>query len=72
MTSRIAWVASTPDKIRITLSSVSGHPMVSAASDGQWFYFVSHASGDFYKKRPSNVNMKRFFSIPIKSEDIGL
>jgi len=70
MTTRIAWVASTPDKIRITLSSVSGHPMVSAASDGQWFYFVSHASGDFYKKRPSNFNMKRFFLISIKSEDL--
>ena len=70
MTSRIAWVVSTPDKIRITLSSVSGHPMVSAASDGQWFYFVSHASGDFYKKRVTNFNMKRFFSISIKSADI--
>jgi hypothetical protein len=70
MTTRIAWVASTPDKIRITLSSVSGHPMISAASDGQWFYFVSHARGDFYKKRPTNFNMKRFFSISIKSEDI--
>jgi len=71
MTTRIAWVASTPDKFRVALSSVSGHPMVSAASDGQWFYFVSHASGDFYKKRSSNVNMKRFFSISIKSEDIA-
>jgi starvation-inducible outer membrane lipoprotein len=70
MTTRIAWVASTPDKIRITLSSVSGHPMISAASDGQWFYFFSHASGDFYKKRPTNFNMKRFFTISIKSEDI--
>jgi hypothetical protein len=70
MATRIAWVASTPDKIRITLSSVSGHPMISAASDGQWFYFVSHASGDFYKKRPTNFNMKRFFSISIKSEDL--
>jgi hypothetical protein len=70
MTTRIAWVASTPDKIRITLSSVSGHPMVSAASDGQWFYFVSHANGDFYKKRPTNFNMKRFFSISIKPKDI--
>jgi hypothetical protein len=70
MTTRVAWVASTPDKIRITLSSVSGHPMVSAASDGQWFYFFSHANGDFYKKRPTNFNMKRFFSIAIKSEDI--
>jgi hypothetical protein len=70
ITSRIAWVASAPDKIRITLSSVSGHPMISAASDGQWFYLFSHATGDFYKKRPTNFNMKRFFSISIKSEDI--
>ena len=70
MVTRIAWVLSTPDKIRITLSSVSGHPMISAASDGRWFYFVSHASGDFYKKRPTNFNMERFFSIAIKSEDI--
>jgi len=71
MATRIAWVASTPDKFRVALSSFSGHPMVSAASDGQWFYFVSHASGDFYKKRSSNVNLKRFFSISIKSEDIA-
>ena len=70
ITTRIAWVASPPDKIRITLSSVSGHPMISAATDGQWFYFFSHATGDFYKKRPTNFNMKRFFSIAIKSEDI--
>lgn len=70
MTTRIAWVASFPDKIRITLSSVSGHPIISAASDGQWLYFVSHANGDFYKKRSTNYNMKRFFTISIKSEDI--
>ena len=44
--------------------------MISAASDGQWFYLFSHATGDFYKKRPTNFNMKRFFSISIKSEDI--
>ena len=70
VTTRIAWVASTPDKIRIVLSGVSGHPMISAASDGQWFYFFSHASGDFYKKRPTSFNMKRFFTISIKSEEI--
>jgi len=70
MTARIAWVASTPDKIRITLSSVAGQPVISAASDGQWVYFYSHAKGDFYKKRPTNSNMKRFFTISFKSEDI--
>lgn len=70
MTTRIAWIASSPDKMRVTLNSISGQPVVSAASDGRWFYLVSHANGDFYKKRATNSNMKRFFSIPIKSEDI--
>jgi hypothetical protein len=70
MISRVAWVASAPDKIRIALSSVSGHPVVSAASNGRWFYLISHASGDFYKKRPTDANMKRFFSISIKLEDM--
>ncbi len=70
MTTRIAWIASAPDRMRITLNSASGQPVVSAASDGQWFYLVSHTDGDFYKKRATNSNMKRFFSISIKSEDI--
>lgn len=70
MTTRIAWIASTPDKMRVALNSVSGQPMVSAACDGRWFYFISHTDGDFYKKRATHSNIKRFFSIPIESEDI--
>jgi starvation-inducible outer membrane lipoprotein len=70
ITFRIAWVASSPDKIRITLSSISGHPVISTASDGRWFYFYSHVKGDYFKKRPTNFNVKRFFRIPIKSGDI--
>ena len=67
---RIAWVASVPDKMRITLSSISGQPIISAASDGQWLYLISYAKGDFYKKRATNSNMKHFFSISIRSQDI--
>lgn len=67
---RIAWVASIPDKIRMTLTSVSGQPIITAATDGQWLYLISHAKGDFYKKRATNSNMKHFFSISIKSQDV--
>ncbi len=67
---RIAWVASVPDKMRITLSSVSGQPIISAASDGQWLYLISHAKGDFFKKHATSSNMKHFFSISIKSQDV--
>jgi hypothetical protein len=67
---RIAWVASVPDRMRITLSSISGQPIISAASDGQWLYLISYAKGDFYKKRATTSNMQRFFSISIRSRDI--
>jgi len=67
---RIAWVASAPDRIRISLSSVSGQPMISVASDGQWLYLISHSSGDFYKKPATASSMKRLFTIPVKAEDM--
>ena len=67
---RIAWVASAPDRIRITLSSISGQPIISVASDGRWLYLISYAKGEFFKKRATSSNMKQFFSISIKSQDI--
>jgi outer membrane biogenesis lipoprotein LolB len=67
---RIAWVASIPDRIRMTLTSVSGQPIISAATDGRWLYLISHAKSDFIKKRATDSNMKHFFSIAIKSHDV--
>ena len=67
---RIAWIASAPDRIRIVLSSVSGHPMVSVASDGQWLYLNSHSSGDFYKKPATASSMRRLLTVPVKTEDM--
>ncbi|MBW1727835.1 MAG: hypothetical protein JRJ62_09685 [Deltaproteobacteria bacterium] len=70
LTSRVAWVGSIPDRLRIALRSVSGQPVVSVASDGQWLYLVNHTQGKFYKRRSENSTMKKFFSIPVKSDDI--
>ncbi|MEA1945847.1 MAG: hypothetical protein U9N83_00935 [Thermodesulfobacteriota bacterium] len=70
LTTRVAWVGSVPDRLRIALRSVTGQPVVSFASDGQWLYLVNHTRGKFYKQRSRNSTMKRFFSIPVKSDDI--
>ena len=70
LVSNIAWVASTPDRLRVALRSVSGQPIVSFASDGQLFYLFSHAQGKFYKKPATNSTLKRLLSLPIKSDDI--
>jgi len=67
---RIAWMASAPDRIRIVLSSVSGHPMVSVASDGQWLYLNIHTSGEFYRKPATASSMRRLLTVPVKTEDM--
>ena len=70
VSTRIAWVASAPDRIRITLSGITGQPIISAASDGRWLYLISYAKREFFKKRATSSNMKHFFSISIKSQDV--
>jgi hypothetical protein len=70
LTTRVAWAGSVPDRLRIALRSVSGQPVVSVASDGQWIYLVNHTRGKFYKQHSGDSTMKRFFSIPVTSDDI--
>ena len=70
MTTRVAWAGSVPDRLRIALRSVSGQPVVSVASDGQWVYLVNHTRGKFYKQHSEDSTMKRFFSLPVTSGDI--
>jgi hypothetical protein len=70
LTTRVAWAGSVPDRLRVVLRSVSGQPVVSVASDGQWIYLVDHTRGKFYKQHSGGSTMKRFFSIPVTSDDI--
>jgi outer membrane lipoprotein-sorting protein len=70
LTTRVAWAGSVPDRFRIALRSVLGQPVVSVASDGQWLYLVDHTRGKFYKQHSKVSTMKRFFSIPVTSDDM--
>jgi hypothetical protein len=70
LTTRVAWAGSVPDRLRVVLRSVSGQPVVSVASDGQWIYLVDHTRGKFYKQHSGGSTMKRFFSIPVTPDDI--
>lgn len=67
---RAVWIGSIPGKLRIALRSFAGQPAVSFASDGQWFYFFSHADSHFYKQPASIDTLKKFFSISIACEDV--
>lgn len=70
LTTRVAWAGSIPDRLRVVLRSVAGQPVVSIASDGQRSYLVDHTRGKFYKQHSEGSTMKRFFSIPVTSDDI--
>ncbi len=67
---RMAWAASFPDKIRLTLLS-AGHPLETIIADGKSVLFVSH-TGRHNKKKisSSNPSLQDVVSIPIKLQDI--
>lgn len=67
---RIAWVGASPDKFRAVLSSASGRPFLSFASDGQWFFVFDHLQGQFNKRRTNHYIVKNFFSVSIELADI--
>lgn len=65
-----AWVGSDPDKLRFALRSVTGQPLISFSNDGKWLYLLSHTQDQFYKKRSTDSNLKRFTTVPVKSVDM--
>ncbi|MDM8550798.1 hypothetical protein QUF72_11995 [Desulfobacterales bacterium HSG2] len=67
---RVAWLGTRTGKLRIEVLDVSGRPAASIASDGKWFYFLSHAEQRFYKKRAADPSLKKIVLIPVKSSDI--
>ncbi len=67
--SRIAWVGWNPKRIRMEVLGVSGQPVASLASDGDWIYVYIHAEQRFYKKR-AHTTFQNFFSLPLGSIDM--
>ncbi|MBF0259105.1 MAG: hypothetical protein HQK62_09745 [Desulfamplus sp.] len=67
---RMAWAASFPDKIRLTLLS-AGHPVETILADGKTVTFISHTGKHNTKKVNSkNPSLKEVVSIPVKMQDI--
>ncbi len=70
MSTRMAWLGAEPVNLRIAIFGALGQPAESMASDGKWFYFLSHAHQQFKKIRSADPNLKRMISISVKSSDI--
>jgi hypothetical protein len=67
---RTAWIGSKSGNFRIEILSVAGQPLASLATDGKYFFFLSHSEQKFYKKRITDSTLEKFLSIPVKSDDV--
>lgn len=68
---RVAWVGTDNGKVRIEVLGITGQPIASLASDGEWFYLYLSSEGRFHKRRINGAaSLEPILSIPIKSDDV--
>lgn len=68
---RLYWISAMPDRIRLAVVASSGLPIASFASDGKWFYLLSHTEGYFSKKPLASANLETVISAPVSVIDIN-
>ncbi len=71
-TSKVAWLGSAPEKLRIELIGSPGQPKIGFSYDGQWLYYYNHKDKAKPVKRipTSDSSLRRFTSISITSRDV--
>lgn len=67
---RTAWTISRPDKIRILLMGITGFPVASLASDGEWVTLMSHTENRFYRDRNPDADLERVLNLRVHTRDV--
>jgi hypothetical protein len=67
---RLAWAARSPDKLRLELLAVSGHPLAALASDGNYLYLRDNSTDRFYKNRSANASLEPLVKVPVRVPDL--
>ena len=69
---RIAWISEVPEKLRIALLGVDGRPLITVSTDGTWFYFLDHTTGEFHKSSPDDYRLKTALRLPLDVRSLAL
>jgi hypothetical protein len=67
---RLAWAARSPAKLRLELLAVSGHPLATLASDGNYLYLRDNSTDRFYKHRSTNASLEPLVKVPVRVPDL--
>ncbi|WP_020588750.1 LolA family protein [Desulfobacter curvatus] len=69
-TYKIAWVAQSPNRLRMTLLML-GHPVETIASTGQWVTFVSHTGAhDPHSAVSTDPDLNPYIKIPLRLSEL--
>jgi outer membrane lipoprotein-sorting protein len=67
---RLAWAAKVPDKLRLELLAVSGHPLAALASDGSHLYLRDNTTERFHKSNSPEANLEQLVQVPLRVSDL--
>ena len=66
----MAWAGARDGRLRIEALGIGGQPLATFATDGAWFFALTHDPHRFYKKHAGNASLARLISLPVKTNDI--
>ena len=67
---RVAWAAQATGQLRMELLAVSGHPLATLATDGEYLYLRDNAGDRFLKCRAPRANLKALVQVPLRVPDL--
>jgi hypothetical protein len=70
-TARVAWIADTPDKLRLSVLDIAGLPLATMAADGEHFFMAAHApKKKYFKTRAANPSLKKMIDVDVRAREI--
>ena len=69
-TTRVAWIGSQPDNLRVETLGPWGQPNVTFLMNGSTFYLYAHAENRCFKGKATARNLSHLVSVPVRAEDL--
>jgi outer membrane biogenesis lipoprotein LolB len=70
LSGRVAWIANTPDRLRLEWLNPMGQPLTSLSGNGKKLIIVSHADQKRYRLRQTSTVLEQLIEVPMGIEDL--
>ena len=70
ITTRMVWIGSQPQKLRVETLGPWGQPTLTLVINGSSFFLHTHHDNRYFKGDATAGNLSRFVSVPVRAEDL--